>query len=168
MIITEGHNPNSPWTEAQFDAVATFIEKAKPYLELRDWRFLLMDDHPDDDKAAASVLQVEGRKLVELRLARDFFTDEFSDKQRTHFLIHEMCHLFTFGLDHTFEKTGKDWLPANTYDALCEIWNNQVEILTDTLAYAFADLLPFQFASPGPAATEPPAEDPPSAEEHHA
>lgn len=132
--------PTSPiYTTVQRRVLGDYLLCVARLLELADWRVILCDEHVESPNAAASMKVIFGRKLGELRLAKDFWDNDLEHIE--HYLIHEMCHLLSDPLDSVIEGGVEILIGKPAFTVLSEQWTVQLEIMTDTLAYAFQYLM---------------------------
>lgn len=125
----------------QTKALAGYLDYVLRVFELGDWRVHFVDEQPEGPSGdnAATVTVIYGRRVAELRLMNRFF-DEPVEKIE-HYLIHEMCHLFSEGLDSVRANGPALIMGASAAQIFDEQFRVQLELMTDKLAYVLHDLL---------------------------
>jgi len=106
---------------------------------LKDWIVDLMRETPDVDWAGASMLTVSGRKIVQIKLSKNWAT--FDPEEQRHFALHELVHVFTDEVD-TAMWQAREVITGDAFTLLEKIVKDRIEFATDALAAAIGHAFP--------------------------
>ena len=120
-------------------ALGEYVTYLLDMLEIRDWRIRLDSTPPDDVECATAIKCVYGRRTAGIKLSRDFF--DFPPDDQRHYIVHELCHVLTDGLDNVIENGVESLIGKPAFTVLVEAWHVQLEYLTDHLAYIVEGLI---------------------------
>lgn len=129
----------SAFTNRQKKALSNYVTHVLKQLELSDWRINLSDDPPEHGDAGASITSTYGRQLATLNLPNGFFDDDLTKIE--HYLIHEICHLYSEGIDNVINNGPEILMGKPAFTVFFEAYKVAMEYMTDKLAYVVADLL---------------------------
>lgn len=128
----------SRFSEEFKDALSAWIKYTMSLLEMQDWRINLIDAPADlasedgSSNTAASIKLVYGQRLAELRLSWLFF--DTSRERQEHILIHEICHIYSEGIDSVIQNGPEALMGKPAYTIFFENYKLSMEIMTDTFA----------------------------------
>lgn len=123
----------------QWHAICRYIRDTANTLTLRDWQIHILDLTPDREDTMACIKAVYGRRVAEIKLARDWW-DNPPEKLR-HTIVHELLHLHHDGMDTVLHGL-KPTLGEAIYNPVYEAFRWQMEVATDAVADAIGPLLP--------------------------
>lgn len=101
------------------------------------WSIRIMEE-PCADDCHASVKVIEGRYVAEISLSKDWSSLPKEEKKLT--IIHEMCHLLHFRIDHAFESA-RQFMHDYEYDIVEAQYRHEMELLVDRLAMVIQGFL---------------------------
>jgi hypothetical protein len=120
-------------------AIKPYIRTLADRLGLRDWTITLCDE-PADSDAWASIKPIEGRKLAELHLCKDWYT--LKPETKRHALVHELIHCTHAGAADMVRLDLPRWMGQAAYDVFFGGWRRQMEYMVDGLAEVLGPLMP--------------------------
>jgi len=129
-------------TDKDWEVLGKYIRARADELGLSDWHIVLKAEPPEDNEAAAEIHPVEGRKWVNMRVAKDF--RELRPEEQRYAIIHELIHChFQSAVDiirlDLFEER---LLAQDTYAAIYASFRRQMEYGVDGLAVAIGCSFP--------------------------
>jgi hypothetical protein len=125
-------------TTEQHRVLGEYVTFVLGWLELGHWRIKLLDE-PCDEDAGASIEVIYGQYLAQIKLQVGFF--ELPLAKMEHYLLHELCHLYSEGID-TVVRNGPDVIMGKpAYTMFYEAYRAQMELMTDQLAYVVHEFL---------------------------
>jgi hypothetical protein len=119
--------------------LARYIRAIADEIALRDWTIDLQREPCDDDCNAQACL-VYGRKLVRLRVSRDFRSYDL--ERVRHSVVHELVHCHTSATDNMVEHDLTDHLGQQAADIFHAGYRRHAEYAVDGLADALAPHVP--------------------------
>lgn len=117
-----------------------YIHTLAHSIRLQDWNFIL-DEEPTDVNVAANTTPVYGRRVVIIRLHSDW-DNLFTAEEQRHTILHELLHLHHFMVGDLVERDLRSVLSKSTHELLSASFRRQTELMIDSLADAFAPMVP--------------------------
>lgn len=103
------------------------------------------DDPPQDDDSTATMNSRYGQKFAGVWISDAFLDPEcpwLNNTLRTQTLIHEVLHLHFEEPWHLVESMTENELGNQAYKAIKHVFQHQMEVAVDQLAWALVDFLP--------------------------
>jgi hypothetical protein len=113
-------------------ALSNYITHLLTNFEMTEWQVKIDDEYPDGKDIGASISPVYGRKVATMRLCEDFF--DFDKTDQSHYIIHELCHLISEGVDTIVQNGPETLMGKPAYTMFFEAYRAQLEYMTDHLA----------------------------------
>ena len=132
--------PGDELSEPLWDTLTEYVRQIADLLELRDWRFRIQREPPEDGDCIASLQTIDGRKVAALRVRGDFW-DQSGEESR-HTITHELIHCHHAAAQDIIRLDTSKHLGQATYDVLHGAFSRQMEYAVDGLADALAPHLP--------------------------
>lgn len=130
------------WTTARKRAVTHHLLKLQPMLRLQDWTIkVIWDDQNDesDDCYATNTPQGDSHHC-EVRFAKKFL--ELDNKEMTQVIIHELMHCHLFIIEDYTSDVVNEVAAVKTAKVFNIGFTKLIETSIDSIADAFAELLP--------------------------
>lgn len=106
---------------------------------LKDWRVDVLRESPDSDWAAASMITLTGRKVVQIKIGSGFLND--TPENQRHFALHELIHVFTDDIDTAIWQA-KEIIGGDVFTLMEKVVKDRIEFATDALAAAVGHAFP--------------------------
>lgn len=127
------------YTKTFQNALGDFLVYLLNWMELTEWRIRLIDGYPESTTTAACIKGIYGTKFAQLQLSQDFF--KYSMKDQQHFLVHEVCHLYSETIDSLIVNDLSSIMGMPAYTMFHSAYTLAMETMTDQLAFAISGLM---------------------------
>ena len=124
-------------TKAESAAALELAVDVGEILGIGLWSIRILEE-PCADDCHASVKVIESRYIAEISLSKNWSSLPKEEKNLT--IIHEMCHLLHFRIDHAFEST-RQFMHDHEYDIVETQYRREMELLVDRLAMVIQGFL---------------------------
>ena len=135
------HLTAPPLSPARGRALIKYVERLRDTLLLSHWTIILLEEHPQNGDAWASIEPMTGRYLAKLRIGEGLF-EEPPEKVRL-VLVHEMFHVARAkSLVTVLEGEFRAELGQTLYDQFAGAYKREMEYEIDLTAEALARFFP--------------------------
>jgi hypothetical protein len=121
------------------DEAAAYLRTLADHMGLRDWTINLLNEHPGDERYAASVEVRYGRKYANIRLGKGWEHESPESFRVT--CVHELLHCHTKPMQWAFENT-EVLLGTSVYHVARLAYRDAEEVAVDAIASEWANTLP--------------------------
>ena len=128
------------WTPAKRKSVVSYVASMQEVLRLLDWTIKLDWSNPCPADALAAITPMGSSRHATLALSPEFLLE--SPASRSQILLHELMHCHFFALAEASEAAMEAVAPKDTVKMFLAVNTGLVEMAVDTLADAFAPLVP--------------------------